>query len=54
MAGYQLFCFGNPGLELDGQPVKLEHVNLWLCWYICAQTAWIFPEKAWLRFSGRI
>jgi LuxR family maltose regulon positive regulatory protein len=24
MAGYRLFCFGNPGLELDGLPVKLE------------------------------
>jgi len=24
MADYKLFCFGNPILELDGQPVKLE------------------------------
>ena len=24
MAEYRLFCLGNPGFELDGQPVKLE------------------------------
>jgi DNA-binding SARP family transcriptional activator len=36
MAGYKLFCFGNPGLELDGQPIKLEmRKSLALLVYLC-------------------